>query len=127
MNSWLLIFLGGGLGSVTRYGVGKWMASVLPVSFPFGTLLANTFSALILGIFIGLTISKTQDENQLRFFVAVGFCGGFSTFSAFSAETFEMLRNGYFLYGGLNILVNVVVCLLMFGLGTWIVKILAVS
>ncbi len=122
MNNLIAIFIGGGLGSMARYGIGKYMTSMLPVSFPFGTLAANIISSLILGLFLGFTMGKPENENQFRFLIAIGFCGGLSTFSSFSAETFELFKNGMFLNGGLNILANLVTCVLMIGVGTWIGK-----
>jgi fluoride exporter len=120
MNAFLAIFIGGGMGSLARFGVGKWMADVLPVTFPYGTLMANIMSSLILGLFLGITAGKPENENQFRFLIAVGFCGGFSTFSSFSAETFELFRNGMFLNGGINILANLISCILMIGIGAWL-------
>ena len=122
MNNLLAIFIGGGLGSLARYGVGKWMANLLPVSFPYGTLTANIISSLILGLFLGITAGRPENDNPLRFLIAVGFCGGFSTFSSFSAETLELFRNGMFFYGGLYILVSLLVCIAMIGIGGWIGK-----
>lgn len=124
MNSLAAIFIGGGLGSLARYGIGKCMQIILPFSFPYGTLMANSVSSFIVGIFIGVTAIKFEGDNPWRFLIAVGFCGGLSTFSTFSAETFEFFKNGMFLYGGLNIVFNLVVCLLMIGIGIWLGKLI---
>jgi CrcB protein len=122
MNTWLAIFLGGGLGSISRYAMNKFTTLLLPLTFPFGTLFSNLLSSLILGIFLGFTAIKADQANSLRFLIAIGFCGGFSTFSAFSAETFEFIRNGVWSYAIGNMLVNVIGCLLMIGLGTWLAR-----
>ncbi|MBL0339523.1 MAG: CrcB family protein [Bacteroidetes bacterium] len=110
------------MGSLARYGVGKWMQFILPLSFPYGTLMSNTMSSFLVGLFIGITTGRIENDNPWRFLITVGFCGGFSTFSTFSAETFEFFRNGLFLYAGINIAANLIICLLMIGIGIWLGK-----
>ena len=122
MNTALAVFVGGGLGSLARFGVGRWMQFVLPTTFPYGTLMSNILSSLIVGLFIGVSSETIENENPWKFLIAVGFCGGFSTFSTFSAETFELLKNGLYFAGGINIAANLVTCLLMIGVGVWIGK-----
>ena len=120
MNTLLAVFLGGGLGSLARYGTGKFMHALLPGTFPYGTLAANIFSSLVLGVYLGFTLGKPGNATEYKFLIAVGFCGGFSTFSAFSAETFELFKNGMVVYGSLNIVANLLACLVMIGIGSWI-------
>jgi CrcB protein len=91
MISALLVFLGGGLGSLCRY----LLAIVLPFdSFPKGTLAANLLSCLILGILIGLYSKQILNDYQ-RVFLMTGFCGGFSTFSTYNGEILQLYQSGH--------------------------------
>lgn len=112
--------MGGGAGSLARYGVGKLMSNLMPLGFPYGTLMANIISSFILGMFIGMTSGRFDNFNGWKFFVAIGFCGGFSTFSTFSAETFELFKNGLYQYAFISIVANLLICFLMIGVGIWL-------
>ena len=93
MKSFLLVFLGGGLGSGLRYLVTIAMNQYSKV-LPFGTFAVNMIGCL----FIGLVLGYAQKENTLTsnqtLLLATGFCGGFTTFSAFANENFELIKNG---------------------------------
>jgi fluoride exporter len=106
----LYIFLGGGLGSVVRFATGKWISSLHSQQFPYGTLAANIAACLILGFVIGLADHKQIISPQARLFWIVGFCGGFSTFSTFSAETITLLQNGLHLSTVLYVIGSLVFC-----------------
>lgn len=109
MAVWLAIFLGGGLGAVARYGVGRMAILWLPGNFPYGTLGANVLSALVLGIVI--LEAERRGLSGLAFtFLTIGFCGGFSTFSTFSYETMALLAQGKFWIAALNVAVSIIVC-----------------
>lgn len=95
MKSLLLIFLGGGLGSVTRFSLGKWISSLHSHHFPWGTLVVNVVACFALGWIIGLADHKHIISPSARLFWTVGFCGGFSTFSTFSNETLYLLQSGF--------------------------------
>ena len=95
MKPIIMIFLGGGLGSVFRYGVGRWIGTLHTNYFPFGTLAANILACLLLGLLVGLAEHKQLLSPSARLFWAAGFCGGFSTFSTFSHETLSLFQSGY--------------------------------
>lgn len=91
-TGFLLVFLGGGLGSLCRYGIALGMQG-WHLRFPWATLLANGLACFVLGLVLG---SHTQGllSDQRRLLLATGFCGGFSTFSTFSAEAWSLWQNG---------------------------------
>lgn len=124
MNNLLLIFLGGGFGSLARYGVGRGLATY-SINLPYGTLAANVLACIILGFFTGwMAFRESELALHYRALIAVGFCGGFSTFSTFSNETLEMLLNDRWGDAIFNILLSVILCLLASFAGLWLGKIL---
>ncbi|SDE42577.1 fluoride efflux transporter CrcB [Riemerella columbipharyngis] len=87
----LYIFLGGGIGSVLRFLISGYTQKLWNINhFPAGTMLVNVLGCFLIGLVSGFFI-KTED--YLKFFLAVGFCGGFTTFSTFSAEALSLLEN----------------------------------
>lgn len=95
MKSLLIIFLGGGFGSVLRFSLSKWISSLHSHHFPWGTLVVNVVACLALGWIIGLADHKHIISPSARLFWTVGFCGGFSTFSTFSNETLNLIQGGF--------------------------------
>jgi CrcB protein len=90
-----MVFLGGGLGSMVRFSLGRWISALHNHHFPFGTLLVNIIACFILGLIIGLADHRQIFTPPARLFWTVGFCGGFSTFSTFSHETFYLIQGGF--------------------------------
>jgi CrcB protein len=120
--TWFIVFIGGGLGSMARYAFSHLFAMPAPGHFPVATLSANLTSSFIAGLFIGFMATRPEYFSSWRFLVVVGFCGGFSTFSAFSAETFELIRHGMLGTAVVNVIVNVTGTLLLTGAGWWLGK-----
>jgi len=106
MNTILAIFLGGGLGSVTRYGMSKLINSGFQNINPVATLASNFISTALLGIILFYVSERMQLPGTLKAMILVGFCGGFSTFSTFSYETFELIRTGSYFYAFGNIFIS---------------------
>ncbi len=115
MASLIYVFVGGGLGSLSRYGVARALITY-NLNFPLATLIANALSCIILGFLMGMSF-KGILSPEYRLLFLTGFCGGFSTFSTFSGETFSLLNQGSTFYGLLNIGLNVLICLICIYLG----------
>ncbi len=110
IRSIIIIGTGGFIGSVARYFISKLNLSIDFFSIPFGTLLINIAGSLIIGFLIGISEKSTLLTSELRLFLMVGVCGGFTTFSSFAGENLVLLHNGQFLsvllYSGLSILLG---------------------
>jgi len=96
MKSLLLVFLGGGIGSSLRYWIGLYLNSYKS-GIPYGTFAANIIGSLIIGIVLGLSLKNNYLSNNTILFLATGFCGGFTTFSAFAYENHLFLKSGDFM------------------------------
>jgi CrcB protein len=93
MKQLLLVFGGGGLGSVSRFLIGKCYPAGLSV-FPWGTLSANFLSCVIFGLVLMLGVEKINLNYSLKLLLITGFCGGFSTYSSFTFETVDLFKHG---------------------------------
>ncbi|MGC4023593.1 MAG: fluoride efflux transporter CrcB [Cyclobacteriaceae bacterium] len=106
-----LVFVGGGFGSTVRYLLGKWVNAMHSYHFPFGTLVVNVVACFVLGYVVGIADHRQVISPAARLFWTVGFCGGFSTFSTFSAETLTLIQDGFHLSTVLYIVSSLVLCL----------------
>ena len=112
MKAYLLVFVGGGAGSVLRYLAGRFIPATLnDSSFPVAILLVNVLASALLGVIMGWVMGRAAGD-ETRLLLGVGFCGGLSTFSSFSYDTLALLQNGRTEFALLNIGLNVVLCLL---------------
>ncbi|MDT0644444.1 fluoride efflux transporter CrcB [Zunongwangia sp. F363] len=107
MKSAILVFLGGGLGSILRYYISKLLNNSAVSQIPFGTFTVNILGSLFIGFLFGLSAKHQNFNPGISLFFAVGFCGGFTTFSTFALENQAYLRTGdyynFFLYTLLSI------------------------
>jgi len=109
MNTWLAVFLGGGLGSLLRFGVSRAVLLLAPRAlFPFATLASNLLATALLAWVVLRMSDQFQGRDALKAFVVVGICGGFSTFSTFSYENFLLMREQHYGLVAANILISVV-------------------
>lgn len=121
----LLIGSGGFIGSVGRYLVSRGMQSLfMELSLPMGTLSVNAIGCLLAGLLGGLLETRLDLSAELQLFFLVGVLGGFTTFSAFGYETFNLLRTTHPLVAGANILTQVVLGIGAVCLGHWLARML---
>ncbi len=111
VTTYLLVALGGAIGSVARFGIGQ---LTLPISrsLPWGTIIINVAGSFFIGFFGTLTLAngKYPVSENARLFVMVGLCGGFTTFSAFSLQTLDLVRDGSLGSALANIVLSVTMC-----------------
>lgn len=103
MDTYLIIGAGAFLGANARYLLGTWAAQKWGAAFPYGTLLINVSGSLVLGIFLAATTGRLAIDPRWRLFFAIGFLGAYTTFSTYTYESLQLLLNGNWLLGLLNI------------------------
>ncbi len=95
MYPYVLVAVGGAIGSMLRYGIGIFVGSWWRDPFPLGTMLINISGSLVMGLFVGLMARALPAwQNDARLFFAVGVLGGFTTFSSFSLDAISMIERG---------------------------------
>lgn len=104
MDKFILISLGGILGANARYWLGGWAAQRWGTTFPFGTLLINLSGSLVLGVFLTLATERFLIDPRWRVLFAIGFLGAYTTFSTYTYESVNLMLNGQWLPGVLNLL-----------------------
>lgn len=112
MINYLVISLGAALGGVFRYGLASFIQKRVESFFPYGTLVVNILGSFALGFIMYYLDEKDFLSPEMRLFLTVGLCGGFTTFSTFSYETLNLIRNSQFLLATTNVLGSVFLCLI---------------
>ena len=111
--TYLWVAVGGALGSMARFGMGGAVAAWLGPNYPWGTIFINIIGSFVIGFYGVLSgpVGAVPGSFNARAFVLVGICGGFTTFSSFSLQTFELAQQGRWLGAGGNVAISVVMCL----------------
>lgn len=118
-TDYLWVGAGSALGGMLRFFVSQFFAQRLP-GFPLGTLLVNISGSFLIGFLGAWVISAEESQRRLVVqFLMIGLLGGYTTFSAFSLQTWELFAQGRWWHGSLNIIFSVAGCLAAVGLGTW--------
>jgi fluoride exporter len=105
---YLMVGVGGALGSILRFWLGSYVGDRLGSRFPYGTFVVNISGSFLIGLIITLLAEKTHWSSNWRYLVPIGVIGGYTTFSAFEYETFRLFQDGQLLMGSLNVALSVI-------------------
>lgn len=111
MKNLILVGGGGMIGAVARYALSGWISNATEGRFPYGTLAVNLIGSFIIGFFLTLALDRFAWSPEIRIFLTVGFLGAFTTFSTFSYETVELLREGVYAIAAVNMGASLFGCL----------------
>lgn len=119
MLNFAAVFIGGGIGAVLRYFTGMLFAHINILNFPLSTFMVNIAGSFLIGFLGVFFISKPNLQPALRLMLTLGFCGGLTTFSTFSAENINMLNSGKYIACLLYVFLSVSFCFLAAALGAY--------
>lgn len=122
MLNLLAIFLGGGIGAVSRYLISLNLAKNFEINLPVSTFLVNVIGSFVIGFLYILFIEKADITPAVKLALTVGFCGGLTTFSTFSLELFEMIGNQQISHAFSYIILSVTICVIMTAIGAYFAK-----
>jgi CrcB protein len=123
--TWMLVGLGGGIGAILRYSVGRFYSDRSSSTFPLGTLTANLTGSLLIGLIFGWLLERNLGDSRWHTFLVVGLLGGYTTFSAFAFETVSMLEDRQYTQAATYVLVSNVIGLAACAIGIAIARQLA--
>jgi CrcB protein len=118
----LTVMLGSGIGGALRFISSEYIKQLVPTRFPLSTFVVNLMGCFIIGIIYAISMKGNQDSNGMKLLLATGFCGGFTTFSAFTSENLELIRSGNQLTALFYILTSVVLGILATYFGSILIK-----
>ncbi|NTV19260.1 MAG: fluoride efflux transporter CrcB [Bacteroidales bacterium] len=119
----LIIGTGSFIGGVSRFLASRYIQNTVISGFPYGTLFVNILGCLLIGIFYGMSERGNFMSAEMRLFLTVGFCGGFTTFSTFASENLSLLKDGNFFYFALYTALSVFLGLMATYFGNLVTKI----
>ncbi|MEL6916178.1 MAG: fluoride efflux transporter CrcB [Bacteroidota bacterium] len=123
MKQMLLVFLGGGIGSVLRFLIGKTFNTYFQ-NFFLGTFMVNIIGCLLIGFVLGASLKTNYLTQNQILLLSTGFCGGFTTFSTFAFEKHSLLKTGELIHFSFYTISSIVVGILAIALGLWLAKLL---
>jgi len=118
----MIIGIGGFVGAAARYGIATWIGQRWGRSFPLGTFVINVSGSFLIGLLMTLMAERFTENPQWRLLLVVGFLGAYTTFSTFEYETGALLKDGEWLYAGLNVVMSVIVGFVALKLGEVMAK-----
>lgn len=121
MKQLLLVFIGGGLGSALRYWI-SFLLNNADSKFPYGTFAVNIIGSLLIGLIFGFALKSNSFSTNSVLFLVTGFCGGFTTFSAFAFENQELLKQGDITSFAIYSIASLVLAIAMVFFGMWIIR-----
>jgi CrcB protein len=122
MNSLVLVFIGGGLGAVSRHLSGLAVMRASGSGFPWGTMVVNIIGSFVMGCLIAWLARRSSGDADLRLLLATGFLGGFTTFSAFSLDAVTLYERGALTAAAAYVIASVTVSILALFGGLWLAR-----
>ena len=119
------ISIGAAIGATLRYFVGLWAAQQFGAAFPYGTMIVNVTGSFALGLILFLTSNRSGFDPAWHLVLAVGLCGGYTTFSTYSAEIVALLREGMIVLAGVYALVSIILGVLAMAAGAYLMQLVS--